>query len=565
MGEFLEALAQEPGLEAALGAFLKPMPVGYTEEEWELVRHCFAVLRVAAAELQLVFAETGSVDFTEIAQIALRILGPVDGYPSDFALRQAESIRHLLIDEFQDTSRNQHELVARLIAAWPDTEGRSCFCVGDPMQSIYGFREAEVELFERLRTHGFEMPDGPPFRLEFVQLRANFRTVPSLVEDLNGHFRRIFPEDDAADGVHFAAAEPMRPAVSEARAELHLGFTSSARVTPGDVADDAGPEETRKTQLDVLVGLIREKLEMVDAAKAQAGAKYRIAVLGRTRGSLVRVAEALRVAKIGFRAIDLVKLGERPEVLDALALVRALMNPVDRTAWLGVLRAPWCGLSLEELHWLTSADDVEVLATPVPVLLESRLSQLYRDGRIGVGAFKAAERVGRVIAEAMDGRPDAAGAALGTWVESVWKALGGEATVDAEQRQNLGRLWAALDGLPEGEVDLMGAGLRAALDRLYALPDPAASSDFGVQLMTIHKSKGLEFEVVIVPDLEEKGQSGEQAMISWLERGLTGSEDGDFYDGQGGDGQGGQLTEFLIAPFQAKGTEAERPNAGWMR
>jgi ATP-dependent helicase/nuclease subunit A len=566
MAEFLESLAEEPGLAAALAAFQRPTPAGYTEEEWELIRHCFAVLRVAAGELQVVFAETGSVDFVEVAQIALRILAPENGYPSDFALRQADGIRHLLIDEFQDTSRNQHQLLSRLIAAWPDYEGRSCFCVGDPMQSIYGFREAEVELFERVKTHGLEIAgDAAQFGFEFVQLRANFRTAPSLVEDLNGYFERVFLVEDPAESVRFSAAMPVRERLSSARVELHLAFTNSRRGVVDDSPASAEPGLTRREQLGEMVALIQSRLRAMARVRAEqethpAGvdSKYRIAVLGRTRSSLVQIAEALRAAKIGFRAIDLVELRERPEVVDVLMLARALMNPVDRTAWLGLLRAPWCGLSLEELHLLVSGDDREIVATPVPVLLAGRLAALYEEGRIGEEAFAAASRVGRVMHRAVEMRPEAAGSAfgasLGTWLESVWKALGGDDTVDDEQRQNLRRLWDALDRLLEGEVDLLGAGLDAALGGLYALPDPAASSDYGVQLMTIHKSKGLEFEVVILPDLEAEGKKGEQAMISWLERGLTGGDPDDDDSGQTEEDAG--LTEFLIAPFQSKGTEA---------
>jgi ATP-dependent helicase/nuclease subunit A len=547
-GELIDGLRQEPGLEAALAAFCAPMPVRYTEEEWTLMRHCFAVLRVAFVELQGVFAETGSVDFVEVAQIALRILEPQNGFPSDLTIRQADSIRHLLIDEFQDTSRSQHQLLARLIAAWPEREGRSCFCVGDPMQSIYGFREAEVELFERTRTHGLEISDGvdeTPFRFEFVSLRANFRTAPSLVEDLNGHFERIFSEDDGS-GVRFFPVEAARAAGASSKTELHLAFTRSTRATAANSASFGEPEKTRREQLNEIVGLIRGKLPMIaEAQKGREADKFRVAVLGRTKKSLVLIAEALREAGIGFRAIELVKLRERPEVLDALSLVRAVLNPVDRTAWLGVLRAPWCGLSLEELHLLTSADDELVGDTPIPILLEARLNALHEQGRIAPRALGAASRVGRVLRSVVETRAAAAGSALGTWVESIWKALGGEATVDAEQRQNLRLLWSALDALPEGELDLVGPGLGAALDALYALPDPSSSGDFGVQLMTIHKSKGLEFEVVIVPDLEAEGRKGERTMISWLERGLADSgEDGD-----------GQLTEFLIAPIQSKGED----------
>jgi ATP-dependent helicase/nuclease subunit A len=557
--EYVESLTQEPGLAAALVHFQGTLPVRYTDAEWELMRHCFAVLRAAAGELQAVFAETGSVDFTEVAQIALRILAPENGFPSDFAIRQADSIRHLLIDEFQDTSRNQHQLLARLIGAWPEREGRSCFCVGDPMQSIYGFREAEVELFERLKTHGLDVISGldaTPFRFEFVSLRANFRTAPTLVDDLNGHFGRIFAEDDGS-GVRYSAAEAARKSQSSARTELHLGFTPSTRnfaaksSYPPHPSIFGEPEQTRQAQLNKIVALIQSKLPEMAAMQAAArenpevqSDKYRIAVLARTRKSLILIAEALRQASIGFRAIDLVELRERPEVLDALSLVRALLNPVDRTAWLGVLRAPWCGLSLTELYLLTSADDPVVSTTPIPVLMELRLPELFKQGLLDSRAYEAAARVGRVLRSAAETRASAANSALGTWIESVWIALGGEDTVDREQGENIRLLWAALDKLPEGELDLVGQGLPAALDELFALPDPAASSDYGVQLMTIHKSKGLEFEMVIVPDLEAKGKTGERSMISWLERGLANSEAGE------------ELTEFLIAPIQAKGGDA---------
>jgi superfamily I DNA/RNA helicase len=557
-GALVDGLDQEPGLREALAAFLSPLPVRYTDAEWGLIQDLLAVLRFAAGQLQVVFAETGSVDFTEVAQIALRVLAPENGFPSDFAIRQADGIRHLLIDEFQDTSRSQHELLSRLIAAWPEREGRSCFCVGDPMQSIYGFREAEVELFERTRRRGIEVFSGidpSPLQLEFVPLRANFRTTPSLVEDLNRRFEQIFAEDDGS-GVRFFPAEAARETESAEKAELHLSFAPAGKVDDAAFAvDDA--ETVRQTQLGELAELVREKLE---AGVKTGAATWRVAVLARTKKSLIRIAETLREAGIGYRAIELVPLDKRPEVLDALMVVRALLNPADRTAWLGVLRAPWCGLALEELHLVTSADDVAVHAQAVPALLGSRLPALFAEGRMGARAFAAASRVERVMRNAAERRASAGTAALGTWLESVWKALGGGDTVNAEQRGNLRLLWATLDGLPQGEIDLAGPALQAALGKLCALPDPAASAEFGVQLMTIHQSKGLEFEVVIVPDLEAESRKSERTMISWLERGLAGpdetGQDEAGQDQDGSDENAGPLTEFLIAPIPPKGAEA---------
>ncbi len=116
-------------------------------------------------------------------------------------------------------------------------------------------------------------------------------------------------------------------------------------------------------------------------------------------------------------------------------------------------------------------------------------------------------------------------------------------------RANLDLLWQSLDKLPNGEQDLLGPALNAALESLTAQPDPAASIDCGVQLMTIHKSKGLEFEVVIVPELQAGSRNGSIKLLSWLERGLTPEDIAD----QQGDSE--EITEFLVAPLQTKGAD----------
>ena len=272
------------------------------------------------------------------------------------------------------------------------------------------------------------------------------------------------------------------------------------------------------------------------AARAE-GSKYRIAVLARARKSLIPVAEALRDAAVPFRAIELETLKERPEILDALSLVRALLNPYDRVAWLGVLRAPWCGLSLADLHALTSDDNKELISRAVPDLLVERLSFLSNEGSL------AAQRVLLALESINTLRFSQPAASLGTWLQQVWLRLGGDLCVDAIARANVDLLWQCLDSLPAGELDLLGPALDAALEKLTALPDPNADAECGVQLMTIHKAKGLEFEVVIVPDLQAGTRGGNHELLSWLERGLP-EPDGS-----------GEVTEFLVAPLQAKGAD----------
>ena len=126
-------------------------PSAYSEGQWDVLGAIMRLLPRAVGQLKLVFQSRGQVDFTEIAQGALLALGDVDA-PTDLALALDYRIRHLLIDEFQDTSISQYELVARLTAGWEPGDGRTVFAVGDPILSIYRFREAEVGLFLRARA-----------------------------------------------------------------------------------------------------------------------------------------------------------------------------------------------------------------------------------------------------------------------------------------------------------------------------------------------------------------------------------------------------------------------------
>jgi ATP-dependent exoDNAse (exonuclease V) beta subunit len=534
----IAALATVPGLEAALAEVRNLPHARYTEDDWRIVRSCFTLLRQAAGELQIVFAEAGRVDYIEVAQIAQRVLRGDDGLPTDAALAVSDNIRHLLVDEFQDTSRRQHQLLSSLIAAWPERAGRTCFVVGDPMQSIYSFREADAELFPRVKAVGLEIPRDESLLFDFVSLQANFRTAPGLVNRLNQAFEIIFAAEESG-GVGFSPALPARIVTDGPRPSfhLHLRFAPQARrVNSTDPETTSESEIAKAEQIEEIVTLIRSHMSRMEEAKAN-GEKFRIAVLGRARNHLALIAQALRLADIPFRALELEELAARPEILDALALACALLNTEDRVAWLGVLRAPWCGLSLDDLHCLAGSDDPAVQPRPVPELLAERLPLLSEEGRLIVS------RLLHALTSASALRASQPAATLGTWLEQAWLLLGGADCVDSAARANLDLLWSCLDRLPDGEPGLLGPGLDAALGNLTALPDPQANSDCGVQLMTIHKSKGLEFEVVIVPELHAAAGRGKPRMLSWLERGLAQPDDS------------GEITEFLIAPFQRKGED----------
>ena len=111
------------------------------------------MLRQLAAELKVLFAERRSVDFPELALAAQRALGQVDE-PSDLLLALDRRLQHLLVDEFQDTSQSQLRLLELLTSGWEEGDGRTLFLGGDPMQSIYRFRDADRSLFPRAKQRG---------------------------------------------------------------------------------------------------------------------------------------------------------------------------------------------------------------------------------------------------------------------------------------------------------------------------------------------------------------------------------------------------------------------------
>src|SRR6202012_4584020 len=125
--------------------------------------------------------------------------------------------------------------------------------------------------------------------------------------------------------------------------------------------------------------IIEEHWNAVEAAQHR-GDEFKIAVLVRARTHLDLIARGLRKAKIPFRAVEIEQLGERQEVKDLTALTRALLHPMDRIAWLSILRAPWCGLALHDLHTLGGSDVRQSPQPAILTLLRERIPLLSENG-----------------------------------------------------------------------------------------------------------------------------------------------------------------------------------------
>jgi ATP-dependent exoDNAse (exonuclease V) beta subunit len=475
----LGSLQGDERLLAALAGLGQLPSPGYSDDEWGLVEALFAVLLQACAHLRVVFSEQGHADFCEVAMAANHALGH-DLDPSDLALRLDYRLRHLLVDEFQDTSHSQSQLLEQLTAGWQAGDGRTLFLVGDPMQSIYGFRKAEVGLFlDAWRGRLGQVA------LEPLQLTVNFRSEPGVVDWVNSAFPQVFP----------SRADTLRGAVPYARSEAFRapGEGPAVRLYPCVERDD--------------VGEAAQVIDLIRAAQAEQP-DGTVAVLVRSKAHLESLTHALRTAAISYQAIEIGSLAQRPAVMDLLALTGSLLHEGDRVSWLALLYGPMCGLTLEDLHRLAGADEGDD-SVPLPRLLDDadRLAMLSDDGR------RRAAACGRVVQKALDERGRQP---LREWVEGTWFLLGGPATLpDAASEGDVEMVFRLLEKLDVGPDPLTPERLREAVGGLFAEPDPQAGP--GLQLMTIHKAKGLEFDTVILPGLGKSTRGDGRRLLYWRE------------------------------------------------
>jgi ATP-dependent helicase/nuclease subunit A len=453
------------------------------------------LLLLAATELTRLFNVNGECDHTEIAGAARRALTE-DSSPTPLAERLGTRLVHILVDEFQDTSRDQYDLLRTLTQDWSSGDGRTLFLVGDPMQSIYGFRNAEVGRFSTVRSCGLA---GLP--LEALELRRNFRSAPALVHWCNEVFARVFP---AVDDVRSSAVR-------------HLASVPARLNLPGEphtyrVGAECGPAAEAEAVAELIAELLRSR------------PGESIAVLASARPHLRALRAALASRQLPFIGVNLEPLADVPVVRDLEALARAFDSPLDRIAWLAVLRAPFVGITLPDLTHISEAAG----GAPICAALLDSVPGLSPDG------VERLVRVKSVLLAAWSEREREARAHL---VERVWLSLGGAAACSTAERAHARRFLAALDEEEQKRLRGRQLDLSRLMDRLYAR-DPAQPG--AVSLMTIHGAKGLEFDHVFVIGVGRRGRGDESRLLNWLEIPRE----------QGGD-------HLLMAPIRVRGEDED--------
>ncbi|GAA4350058.1 UvrD-helicase domain-containing protein [Kangiella taiwanensis] len=466
--------SEEEGFAEVLSDIASLPKAVYSSEQQEILYSLLHLLRLVSVELTVDFQSSAEADFIEIALAADRALGYFDE-PSELALKLDYQISHLLVDEFQDTSFTQYQLLSKLIAGWQADDGRTLFLVGDPMQSIYRFREANVGLFIKTQQEGIN-----GFPVTPLQLTANFRSSPSIIDWVNRRFSKIFPsEDDSLLGaVSYSPAQAMKPDSDDHFVDFKVNF---------DLAENNEAETLAKSLKDIVSKYPGETA----------------AVLVRGRNHAQDLMAHLRQRGVSYYAKDMEYLSHKPCVSDLMLLCRLLLHPQDSIAWVGFLKSPLAGLTLSDLtqlhhayehnfwQWLEEPEAVSALTSEGIARLKTLSSVLQP-----------------VIAEA--GRKS-----LSQLVESAWLGLGGPDTLlDSSELKDVYAVFKLLMELEVKEWPLSAERINTAVGELFA--DQQADSA-QVEIMTMHKSKGLEFDTVVLPSLQRKKRADGHQLLLWEE------------------------------------------------
>ena len=458
-------------------------------------RGILRMYRIAEDEYRRTLDAHAVLDFADLLLRALDLLRQMDEFAQS-RYRLESRYHHVLVDEFQDTSRAQWELISLLVQSWGEGAGLaatgplapSIFIVGDRKQSIYAFRDADVSILDDARRYIEALrPEGGARR----SISRSFRAVPALLSFVNDAARDIQKSHGRRDAFRYDEGDQfpveMKSGVAGETESPPISLTPLGLVT-GDTPEACA--ETTATEIARLLAegaVVRDKTTGLRRPIAPSD----IAILFRTRDSHREFEAALERRGISAYVYKGLGFFDADEIKDVVALLWYLADPISDLRAAALLRSRFFRLSDEGLRRLAPAiaaalrapvaagiklggDDAETLA---------RARDACTRWRGLVDRMPPAELLDRVLAESAY-FVEMHGPRLPQARENLKKIRGLIRRIQNRGYATLGRIGAHLDRLAIGDES------NAVIDALDA-----------VNLMTVHAAKGLEFPVVFVVNL----------------------------------------------------------------
>nr|BBA26280.1 ATP-dependent DNA helicase [bacterium symbiont of Abyssogena mariana] len=459
--KFLNHLQGKDNFKDLLFETLNLPDVDFSINQINALQDIAQVLKLAVAQLNVLFDVNQTHDFIQVALDADHALD--EHQVSDVALFLDNKVQHILIDEFQDTSATQFVLLEKLIVNWQVGDGKTLFLVGDPMQSIYLFRQSQVGLFLQVRTQGIAS-----IKPEFLQLSTNFRSSKSVVEGNNKIFSKVFPQQEDA----FKGA-------------IKYEHSQANSIDEDGNAINFYPFAHKRYDFEA-----QKVLEII-----QSNPTKEVAILVRNRSHLGNIVPVLKCANIQFEALKTSPLKQDLFTRDLLSLTRSLKHLGDKLAWLAILRAPWCGLLLEDFLVLSQQTECVIFDL---IQDEQVLQGLSENGQLRVRNFA------HVLRDIVNQQSRFSFTKV---LEFAINQLAPQDSLSVKQSMIKAQFLQIIHDC-ESAQQLDIETINQMLDELYA-----PSVNARIKLMTIHEAKGLEFELVIIPGLGRAPQNNKPPII----------------------------------------------------
>ena len=472
------------------------------------------VYQIALRQYRETLDAHGVLDFSETLGQALSLLEQMDEFARS-RYRLEGRYHHVLLDEFQDTSRAQWMLVALLIRSWREGSGLaesaplipSVFLVGDRKQSIYAFRDADVAVMDEAGAFVDELrADGDSRRA----ISRSFRAVPQLLAFANDVFGEIEKDEQRRDAFRFGENDrfPVERPVPPADA---LGLVAAP-----SVADHAGAVASEIRRLLDSQTLVRDP----ETRELRPMTPKDVGILFRTKDSHQDFEKALERQHIPSYVYKGLGFFEADEIKDVLALLRYLAAPESNLRAAALLRSRFVRLSDPAL---------QALAPNLASALSARtVDQTTLDREDRQVLERARQSIGRWLG-LVDRLPPAE--ILELILDETAYAFETRGPRVRQARENLKKIRAMIRRVQNRGYATMSR-LAEHLERLTAGDESNAVIDAGdsVSLMTIHAAKGLEFPVVFVVNLS-RGTGGRRhaiRVVSDAEHGAAWLSVGDF-------------------------------------